>query len=367
MLVTCFSTARSVTKSRSAIAWFDRPSAISSSTSRSRGGQLLERVVGALPTHELADDGGVERRAAVGHAAHGRAELLEIGDAVLEQVADALGARLEERHRVPGLDVLREQEHADRGMPLADLAGGPKALVRVRRRHADVDDRDVGLVHRDVAEQVLRVARLRDDLEPRFLEQPRHAFPEEDRVVGDDDAASVAELRDRPAKRREVARQPVGEHLVDALGIGKALQPVRPEISRLDPRGERRGCRRQQDLPAVPGRGDPRRADDVEAGVALLAEMRNTRVEAHPHLDGEPVGPGVVTDPLLSGEGGLERGLHFPEDGRELVARRVDLRPARRRDLGAQQAPHVRDDAGVRAARGLHEPRRALDVGRRGT
>src|SRR3954454_2482715 len=37
MLVTCFSTARSVTTSRSAIAWFDRPSAMSSSTSRSRG------------------------------------------------------------------------------------------------------------------------------------------------------------------------------------------------------------------------------------------------------------------------------------------------------------------------------------------
>src|SRR5581483_227442 len=37
MLVTCFSTARSVTTSRSPIAWFDRPSAISPSTSRSRG------------------------------------------------------------------------------------------------------------------------------------------------------------------------------------------------------------------------------------------------------------------------------------------------------------------------------------------
>ena len=37
MLVTCFSTARSVTTSCSAMAWFERPSAISSSTSRSRG------------------------------------------------------------------------------------------------------------------------------------------------------------------------------------------------------------------------------------------------------------------------------------------------------------------------------------------
>src|SRR3954469_12839294 len=37
MLVTCFSTARSVTTSASAIAWLDLPSAISPSTSRSRG------------------------------------------------------------------------------------------------------------------------------------------------------------------------------------------------------------------------------------------------------------------------------------------------------------------------------------------
>ena len=169
-------------------------------------GQLLQRVVGALATDKLADDGGVERRASVGHAAHGRAELLEIGDAVLEEIADTLGARLEERHRVAGLDVLREQEHADRRMPLADLAGGPQPFVCMRRRHANVDDRDVGLVHRDVAEQVLRVPRLRDDLEPRFLEQPRHAFPEEDRVVCDNDPASIAELRNRPTKRREVAR-----------------------------------------------------------------------------------------------------------------------------------------------------------------
>ncbi len=180
MLVTCFSTARSVTNRRSAIAWFERPSAISSSTSRSRGGELLERVVGALAPDELADDGGVERGAAVGDPAHGGAELLEVGDAVLEEVADPLGARLEKRHRVARLDVLREKQHADVGMALADLARSLQSLVRVGRRHADVDHRHVRLVHRDVAQEVLGGAGLRHDLEARLLEKPRHSLSEED-------------------------------------------------------------------------------------------------------------------------------------------------------------------------------------------
>ena len=63
MLVTCFSTPRSVRNTRAAIAEFERPSAISSSTSRSRG-QRADRVVVAAAAHELRDDAGIERGAA---------------------------------------------------------------------------------------------------------------------------------------------------------------------------------------------------------------------------------------------------------------------------------------------------------------
>src|SRR6188472_1073854 len=84
-------------------------------------GELLERVVTALAANELADDGGIERGAAVGDPAHGRAELLEVRDPVLEEIADALGARLEQRHRIARLDVLRKEQDADTGMPLTDL------------------------------------------------------------------------------------------------------------------------------------------------------------------------------------------------------------------------------------------------------
>ena len=79
-------------------------------------------------------------------------------------------------------------------MPLADLPGGPEALVRVGGRHADIDDGHVRLVHGDMPQQVLRRAGLRHDLEPGLLEQACDALAEEHRVVGEDDAAGVAEL-----------------------------------------------------------------------------------------------------------------------------------------------------------------------------
>ncbi len=108
---------------------------------------------------------------------------------------------------------------------------------------------------------------------------------------------------------------------------------MRTEVARLDVRDERSGGGREQHLPTVAGRRDPRRADHVEARVPLLAEVRNPRVEAHAYLDDRAVGPAVVADPLLPGERGAERGLDLLKDRRDLVARRVDLGAAVRSDL----------------------------------
>src|SRR5438105_7583225 len=75
-------------------------------------------------------------------------------------------------------------------MLLPDLLRDAKALVGVRRRHLDVDDRDVGLVRADLQQQIVSRAALTDDLEPRLLEQARDALAEQHRVVGEDDADS---------------------------------------------------------------------------------------------------------------------------------------------------------------------------------
>ena len=71
-------------------------------------------------------------------------ELLHVADPVLQQIADALGRIGEERQRKPDLHVLGENEDSHRRMSLADLERGLEALVVVRRRQSNVDDRHVG-------------------------------------------------------------------------------------------------------------------------------------------------------------------------------------------------------------------------------
>ena len=122
-------------------------------------------------------------------------------------------------------------------MALTDLPCRDEPLIRVGRRHPDVDDRHVGLVHRDVAQQVVGRPRLGDDLEPGLLQEARDALAQEHGVVGEHHPPCVAELQDRPAERREVAREVLDQHLVDALEVRQPLQPVRAEIARLEPGG----------------------------------------------------------------------------------------------------------------------------------
>ncbi len=196
--------------------------------------QLRERVVAAAAAHELRDDGRIERRAAFRDATHGRAELLHVGDAVLEQVADALGALRQELHRVTGLDVLREDEHARLRVLLANLLRRLQPLVGVRRRHADVDDRDVRLVRAHLQQQLFGVARLTDDLETAVFEQACDALPEEDRVLREHDPCPLSlRLVVHPFCRitihpqgREVNRETGCDELQDPLRLWQAAQLV---------------------------------------------------------------------------------------------------------------------------------------------
>ena len=170
-----------------------------------------------------------------------------------------------------------------------------------------------------------------------------------------------------PAERREVAREVLDEHLVDALEVREPLQPVRAEIAHLDAGDEGRRGRREQDLAAVARCGDARRADHVEARVALLAEERHTRVEADPHLDDDLVRPLVVADPLLAGERSGEGRLRLLEDRGELVARRVHLDAAVGCDPLAEEPADVADQLRVRGSGALDERASTPRRRRRGT
>ena len=100
MLVTCFSTARGEMKSRSPIAWFVRPSAISSSTSRSRGESRSTGSSPRLRPTSSATTSGSSAEPPSATRRDGGDELVDVGDAVLEQVAEPLGAVAEQLDRV---------------------------------------------------------------------------------------------------------------------------------------------------------------------------------------------------------------------------------------------------------------------------
>ena len=210
-------------------------------------GQRLQRVLAAAAAEQQRDDLGIERRAAAGDAAHRVGEGVDVGDAVLEQVAGALGRLREQLDRVGLLDVLGEHEHADVGVVGADLVRGAQALVGVGGRHPDVDDGDVGVVGADLAQQVLGVTGLAGDLEARLLEQAREALAQQHGVVGQHDAKRVTHGRDSSRARgaRECGRpraRPSGRN----RGPRSALRAARSPTSR----GSRR-ARSSGPLPLV--------------------------------------------------------------------------------------------------------------------
>src|SRR5205085_10352295 len=83
-------------------------------------------------------------------------------------------------------------------------------LVCVRRRHADVDDRHVGLGPLDERAQLLGVGGQPDDVETALLEQAREALAQDDGVVGDDYAHGISARRvvPRPGALDTVSRPP---------------------------------------------------------------------------------------------------------------------------------------------------------------
>ena len=145
-----------MTNSRAAIAPFESPSATRPRTSRSRGVKSASGSSRRCAAEEARDDRRVDDRLSVGDPPQRVDEDRDVEDALLEQVADPLRVLLEQPQRVARLDVVREEEHADRrDARCADLLRGDEALVGVRRRHADVDDRDVRPLEADLPRSAL--------------------------------------------------------------------------------------------------------------------------------------------------------------------------------------------------------------------
>lgn len=77
-------------------------------------------------------------------------------------------------------------------------SGGREALVRKRRRHADVDQRDVRQVARDRLVQLSRVRGVRRNLHATVAQQRRYAIAHQRSVIG---VATRSGRRPRPPQR----------------------------------------------------------------------------------------------------------------------------------------------------------------------
>jgi hypothetical protein len=83
-----------------------------------------------------------------------------------------------------------DQERSLREL-FADHLGCLEALGPMVGRHADIDDREIGLLLADQPHQFRPVTRLANNLVPAPLEQAREALAHQHVIVGDDDSRTA--------------------------------------------------------------------------------------------------------------------------------------------------------------------------------
>ena len=150
--------------------------------------QLVERRV--LRSRVLRDqrlhDLGIHDRTARCDGVDGPHELVEILDPLLQKVGTSLTPTLQKREHESRGRVLAEHDDTDLGARLAQPGRHLDSLVRVRGRHPDVRDDDVGLLGLDRLEQGVEVLANRCDLEVvSSREQPSQGLADEVVVIGE--------------------------------------------------------------------------------------------------------------------------------------------------------------------------------------
>src|SRR3954447_18679981 len=138
-----------------------------------------------MRSEQTPDDLRVKRRASRGDAGQRVEEVVDVEHAVLEQVAEAAAGH--QLDRVASLDVLREQQDAEVRVGRSQAACYLCAIVGVIRRHADVDDRHVGLGLVDGGFKRVGVGGPGDDLVAGIVEQAGASLPTQRPALSDHD------------------------------------------------------------------------------------------------------------------------------------------------------------------------------------
>ena len=186
-------------------------------------GEAVERAVGALAREQLGDDLGVERRAAVGDAAHGVDEVVDVHDPVLEQVAQARRARRPSAR--PRRSARRTARRSARRSPArARAASAPRARPRRETRAAAGCRRS-----RCRACGRSRPARARRRPRPRRRRRSRcrAAAASARRAAARDPRRSRPAWHHRPDQGRPAGRAGHGQRAVERLDASRRDRPGR--------------------------------------------------------------------------------------------------------------------------------------------
>ena len=229
MPVTWRSTAGTVTNNWAAIPLLECPSAISASTSCSRGVSSSSALWVRTRPIIRGDDVRVQRRSAIRDAPHGIDEQVGVRHLLLEQVAGALGAGGDEIEGVLVVQELGEHEHADLRMGGADRERRLQPVIGVGRWHLDVGEHQVGEVFVGHPHEFGRIVDGRDHVDAGGLEHPHDAFAREGVVFADDNADGCIHQRESNERRprptdldRSRALAPTSD---DELGDAEVDQP----------------------------------------------------------------------------------------------------------------------------------------------
>ena len=262
---------------------------------------------------------------------------------------------------------------------------GDEPFVRVRRRHADVDDRDVRPLEVHLSQQRRPVLNLGDHLDVGAFEQPHDPLAREHRVLGDDYAHGSSTRRTWPARSTRPPTAPTRSTSVS----GSATAGV-PSSSTSRTSREPRRCSFTRAWVAVRPvgvqdrvtRDDVRRSLDggcvtLRAGIGEL--HRDRRLVDEPPKRGPQAGLGedCRVDPVGELAQVLQRGVALvqracrarrrcdprlppaPSCERGAGRRRARVAAAARRRAGRARAAAARRRRSRRCARGTLAGRRA--------